>query len=251
MKISLELVPRNPKQIAEELEFVVSKYPVITMVNFPDLLKLTIRSWEACRIIHPYKIKAMPHFRAKDFSLENMEGLCEILDEYKIFQVLVLGGDMPQDVRRIYPTATLDLIKAIKKHRPKIIVYGTLDPYRSSVIEERERVLRKRDAGVDGFFTQPFFDIRYMEIFKELLDGTEIFWGVSPVLSDNTKGYWETKNNIFFPKDFKCDIEWNAAFAKEALGFARESNTNIYFMPISTKIETYLSKVFDETNLLD
>jgi methylenetetrahydrofolate reductase (NADPH) len=158
---------------------------------------------------------------------------------------------MPQDVRKIYPTSTIDLIQAIKKNRPKIRVYGTLDPYRSGVSNELERIFRKKDAGADGFFTQPFFDIRFMGIFRELLEGTDVFWGVSPVLANSRQSYWETKIQVVLPKGFQCTMDWNVAFAKEALKFARDTQTNIYLMPISIPIDSYLNKVFDEHILLD
>jgi methylenetetrahydrofolate reductase (NADPH) len=251
MKISLELVPREANLIEEEVRLVLEKYPMISMINFPDLLKVKIRSWQACGLIKPFGIDAMPHLRAKDFDLEDMNRVFEMLDGYGISQVLVLGGDMPQDVRKIYPTSTIDLIQAIKRNRPKISVYGTLDPYRSSLRNELEGIFRKKDAGVDGFFTQPFFDIRFMSIFRERLEETDVFWGVSPVLADSTRSYWETKNQVILPKGFQCSMDWNVTFAKEALNFARDTQTNIYFMPISIPIDTYLNKVFDGYILLD
>lgn len=108
---------------------------------------------------------------------------------------------------------------------------------------ESYSIKRKIQAGADGFFTQPFFDLRFLEIYAELLEGKEVYWGVSPVLSDKSVNYWETKNNVVFPKNFAPTLEWNIDFAQKVLEFVTRTNSNIYFMPIRTKLADYLSGI--------
>jgi predicted CoA-binding protein len=117
-----------------------------------------------------------------------------------------------------------------------------VDPYRKNIREELDYIKRKKDAGADGFFTQPFFDLRLMDIYAELLEGSEIFWGVSPVTGEKSVNYWETKNNVVFPKDFEPTLAWNIDFAQKALAYTEKTNTNIYFMPIRTDLENTCGK---------
>ena len=84
-----------------------------------------------------------------------------------------------------------------------------------------------------------------MDLYAEQLNGYDIYWGVSPVLGEKSKSYWENRNNAFFPADFKPTLEWNKSFAKEAYEYAKSRNDNIYFMPIRTSIADYLGGVLD------
>ena len=83
-------------------------------------------------------------------------------------------------------------------------------------------------------------------MYAELLEGKDVYWGVSPVLSDKSVNYWETKNNVVFTKNFEPTLEWNLGFAKEVLSFVKKTNSNIYFMPIRTKLADYLAGVLSK-----
>ena len=215
-------------------------------MNIPDLLRFDVRSWEGCRIAREYVARAIPHIRAIDFDLQKPIPMLNMLKEYGIDSVLIVSGDMPQDMgRRVYHTRCVDFIRYVKKNFPDLTVYGAIDPYRQSFRAELDYVQEKVDAGVDGFFTQPFFDLRLLELYDELLDNLQIFWGVSPVLSEGSKNYWETKNNAVFPVDFQPSMKWNAHFAREVLDFVYERGSSVYFMPIRASIEDYLGAVFN------
>ena len=108
---------------------------------------------------------------------------------------------------------------------------------------ELDYIKRKIDAGADGFFTQPFFDLRLMEIYYDLLPKVETFWGISPVMSARSKDYWDNLNNAIFPPDFEPTLEWNRTFAKRALEFCRNTDSNIYFMPIRVDLVKYLEGI--------
>ena len=111
--------------------------------------------------------------------------------------------------------------------------------------EEVDYAKRKLDAGADGFFTQPFFDVRLMGVYAELLAGSEVYWGISPVMTNASRSYWETKNNAVFPRTFAPALEWNVAFAREALACAEAAGGHAYFMPIKVDLDAYLRGIFE------
>jgi methylenetetrahydrofolate reductase (NADPH) len=244
-RISIELVPRDKEVLTSELEILKTQFPHIDTVNIPDIMRLKLRSWEACQVAHDYVPHAIPHIRSIDFSLDNNpEQMLNIINEGKFKEVLVVTGDPPADLsRKVYRTSSTSLIRFLKRNFPELKVYAALDPYRSGLKDEMDYVKKKVDSGADAFFTQPFFDIRFMELYAEQLQGSEVYWGVSPVLGERSKSYWENRNNAFFPKGFSPTLEWNRNFAKEALAFVQARKENIYFMPIKTDLIDYLDGV--------
>ncbi len=189
-------------------------------------------------------------FPADDFkgSLEK-SGFLRRIKESSIPAVLVVKGDAPKDKsHKVYDTNSIELIRFLKNTMPELKVYGAIDPYRSSFTEELDYIKSKVDAGADGFFTQPFFDIALMEKYADELDKkfskSEIFWGVSPVITEHSKHYWTALNKVPFPDDFCLTLKCNVDFAKKALAFVKERNSNIYFMPIKVDIDEYLSSIF-------
>ncbi len=244
-RISLELVPRDREALLADLQLASTKYQEINSINIPDLLKYEMRSWESCEYIKQYYKHSIPHIRAIDFKLDQIMSLVIDIKKYDIQEILVIAGDPPQDMgRKVYPTTSEDMIRKLKQEVPKLKVYAGLDPYRDSLRQECERVKRKIAAGADGFFTQPFFDLRFMEIFAEILADVTVFWGIAPVTSEKSLNYWETKNNVVFPQDFQPTLEWNIDFAKRVLDFMDKNEENVYLMPIRMNLELYLNKIF-------
>ena len=127
---------------------------------------------------------------------------------------------------------------------PEVKVYAAIDQYRTSMRKEAMYIQRKLYAGADGFFTQPFYDVRFMEMYAEILEGHDVYWGIAPVMSTRSVFYWETKNNVVFPKKFEPTLEWNAHFAREALEVVDKLGSNIYFMPIQMNLERYFTAIF-------
>lgn len=245
MRVSVEFVPREAAILEAELAYTKNNFSLVDTINIPDLLRFPIRSWEGCSIGKTYYKNLMPHLRAIDFNMAEPLPMAAFLRQNDIREVLVVTGDYPQAMtQKIYPSTSIDLIRKIKAELPDIKVYAAIDQYRASIKSEAEYIRRKIDAGADGFFTQPFFDLRFIEIYAELLCGYEVFWGVSPVISEKSMNYWETKNQVVFPVDFKPTKEWNAAFAKKVLAFTQATNTNIYFMPVRIDIQEYLTGIF-------
>ncbi|NIQ11361.1 MAG: methylenetetrahydrofolate reductase, partial [Gammaproteobacteria bacterium] len=191
-KIAIELVPRNQEVLEQDLRQVKEHFPQIDTINIPDLLKFDLRSWDACVQAKAHFPHAIPHLRAIDFDLRQPFPLTEAFTKAGFDSILVIAGDQPQDMsRRVYRTSTIELIRVIKTEMPSLKVYAGIDPYRTGIKAELDYVKRKCDAGADGFFTQPFFDLRLMEIYRDLLAGLDVFWGVSPVMSDRSKDYWD------------------------------------------------------------
>jgi methylenetetrahydrofolate reductase (NADPH) len=243
-KVSIELVPRDYEALQQEMQLVQNNFPNIDIINIPDLLKFPLRSWDACSQATEFFSQTIPHLRAIDFDLSQPFPLVETFRENSIESVLVIAGDQPQDMsRRVFRTTSVELIRALKAQMPELKVYAGIDPYRSGIKTELDYVKRKIDAGAEGFFTQPFFDLRLMEIYHDLLSGVETFWGISPVMSVRSKDYWDNLNNAIFPPDFEPTLEWNRKFAKRALNFCQSTDSSIYFMPIRVDLVKYLEGI--------
>jgi methylenetetrahydrofolate reductase (NADPH) len=239
--ISIELVPRSVESLGADLATLREHFPSIDMVNIPDLLRFDVRSWDACRIARRSMARAIPHVRAMDFPRKAAGRLSELLADRGLDEVLIVRGDPPQDMRRtVHPTSSAELIRALKEVAPNIRVYAALDPYRGSVKDELARVHDKLEAGAVGLFSQPIFDLRFMDLWRDQLPGIEVFWGISPVVSAASRRYWEVKNQAFFPTAFEPTLEWNRAFARKALAWAAEHDQALYFMPIRVPLERYL-----------
>ncbi len=245
MKISLELVPNSKDQLLKEVQFSKEHFPLIEKINIPDLLRFDIRSWVGCEIVKNFYNDVIPHIRAIDIDLDQPLIMASALIKHDIKEVLIVTGDIPQEMnRKIYHSTSLEVISKFKKELPHIKVYAAIDPYRESIKNELNYIKRKVYAGVDGFFTQPFFDLRSLEMYSELLEDQQVFFGVSPVTSERSQNYWYAKNHVIFPKGFKPEMSWNVDFARKVLEHCKQFDRNVYFMPIKTNVEHYLSQVF-------
>ncbi|WP_303721980.1 methylenetetrahydrofolate reductase [Malonomonas rubra] len=243
-EISIELVPRSEGSLKKELELIRNHFPSVDRINIPDILRFDMRSWQGCMIAGDVFPKTIPHLRAIDFDPNKPIQIVDELCRQEVEAVLVITGDLPQDMaHKCYRTSCLEMIRRLKRELPQLKVYAGMDPYRNGIKEEIDYLKAKQDAGAEAFFTQPFFDLRLMEIYQGFMRDCTVFWGISPVLTENSQNYWENKNNAVFPPDFEPTLEWNRAFAQKALQFAKEHNDNIYFMPIRTDIAAYLDGI--------
>jgi methylenetetrahydrofolate reductase (NADPH) len=244
IRISIELVPRNEEVLKQELTLLKEQFKAVNLINIPDLTRFDIRAWDGCAIASQFFPHTIPHIRALDIDPNNPLPMKQRLLDSGIKEILVVTGDPHTDPSvPQYDVNAVDIIKKFKAEMPDIKIYAAIDQYRSGFQEEMHYLLEKKAAGAVGFFTQPFFDIRFMEIYGEILADQEVFWGVSPVTSEKAKAYWEKRNCVVFPQEFQPTLEWNRKFASQALNFAKTSNTNIYFMPIRIDIEKYLGGI--------
>lgn len=244
-RISLELVPRSIESLETELSFVTANFKGIDTINIPDLLRFDLRSWDACLLAKAYIKNTIPHIRAIDIDPSKPIPMADCFISHQIREVVIVTGDPPQDMsHRVYNTTVLEVIRMFKEQIPGIKVYAAISPYRKSMSEEYSYATQKIRAGADGFFTQPIFDLRLLGIYADLLQGFDVFWGIAPVVSERSKGYWAAKNGAVFPKNFIPDLEWNIRFAREAMELIDGTEGNVYLMPIKLDVSKYLESIF-------
>ena len=237
MKTSFELILRDKESIDKQIAFLKTTN-FFDYINIPDILKFNNRSWDTVNILkNELPHSTIPHLRAIDFDIESKHFL-KVIRGLK--EILVIKGDPVNDPsRKVYSTSVEDMIKKIKSIDKSIIVYAAFDPYRDSLKNELRRMNSKLNAGADFLMSQPFFDTRLLSIYLENIDYTKLFIGISPVVSEKSKSYWENVNNVIFPPSFDCSYEWNISFAKDIIKLAKALDFNIYFMPIGIKYEKY------------
>jgi methylenetetrahydrofolate reductase (NADPH) len=264
MTVSLEVVPRNREALIASA-LTAAQFSSISLINIPDLLRFSLRSWEACGILRealqdtaaaPSGLGGalpglMPHIRAGDFDMASPFPHAGYFRSRGIDKVLVIAGDPPDktespagEVRPGYPTETVPFIRKLRTEMPEIEVYAAFDPYRSNIRYELDYLKEKEEAGAAGFMSQPFFDLRLLEIYAEYLEGKNVFWGVSPALSQSNRRYWESRNRAIFPRNFRPDMYWNVDFGRRVLYFCEAHHFNLYLMPIKIDLAPYLQGLF-------
>ncbi len=243
MNISFEIVPRTWEAFEQQYAFVQSLGRGINIINVPDIQRFNIRSWELATRIDRRKHRFIPHFRAMDFKIESGE-LYRIIEQYELENVLLVTGDPPDGLKRNYSnTNVIDLIRAVRRRFPKLNIYAGFDPHRQGLQTECNYIQRKADAGVNGFFSQPFYDVRLIELFAEHMAGLETYIGISPVLTEASQHYWEVKNHVKFPRNFSPEYDWNVDFANDVRASAANNGWNVYFMPIRVDLNQYFERI--------
>jgi len=239
MRISFEVVPRTHEAMMEQLAFVENELPFVDTINVPDLLRFPIRSWDAISDVNTDKYNFIPHIRAIDFDL-NTQRLQHIIEKNELSKILLVSGDPPPDMSfPVFNTKVIDLISTIRKSFPDIEIFAGFDPYRNSIKDEKEYINRKFDAGADALLSQPFFDMRLLEIYSDFIPADKVYWGISPVITDKSKNYWERMNHAIFPADYEPSYAWNINFAKKVFAFCEKNGGNVYFMPIRIDLKKY------------
>jgi len=243
MNISFEIVPRSLEAFDEQYAFVQKLDDGIHIINVPDIQRFETRSWELAARIDRSQYRFIPHFRAIDFKVESGE-LYRIIEEYQLDSVLLVTGDPPEGLKRaFYNTDVVDLIRAVHQRFPNLNIYAGFDPHRQGLQDECDYTQRKADAGAMGFFSQPFYDSRMIEIYAEHMRGLETYIGISPITSQASMNYWEVKNRVKFPVDFRPDYDWNVKFANSVIASAAASGLNVYFMPIRIDLARYFGGI--------
>jgi methylenetetrahydrofolate reductase (NADPH) len=179
--------------------------------------------------------------RAIDIAPHEPLAMLETILSAGLKEVLVVSGDPPHDFDHVaYSQSSVDVIRRFKRECPQLSVYAALDPYRQGIRAECEYVERKIDAGADGFFTQPFFDLRLLEMYAEQLEKQVVFWGVTPIVTEGARAYWEATNRVVLPRSFRPTLDWNRQFARDVLQFVKSIDANAYLMPIRVDLAAYL-----------
>ncbi|OQW73232.1 MAG: methylenetetrahydrofolate reductase [Proteobacteria bacterium ST_bin11] len=243
MNISFEIVPRSLEAFDQQYDFVQTLDKAVNIINVPDIQRFDTRSWELATRVDRRQYRFVPHFRAIDFKIESGE-LYRIVEEYALDSVLLVSGDPPEGLKRsFYNTDVVDLIRAVRQRFPNLNIYAGFDPHRSGVQDECDYIQRKVDAGAGGFFSQPFYDSRMIDIYAEHMQDLETYIGISPITSKASMNYWEVKNKVKFPKSFQPDYDWNVQFANSVIASAAANGLNVYFMPIRIDLARYFGEI--------
>lgn len=243
-RVSVELVPRSRTSLRTELAELSSSLGNVQVVNIPDFLRYRMRSWEGCQMAREHVPEAIPHIRAIDINPREPLKMADFLRKHKISEVLIIEGDAPSDMsQRTFDVTSLDIIRKFRRELPEVTIWAGLDPYRQSFARERDYAEAKLEAGAVGFFTQPFFDRRLMDIWAELLPTQQVFWGATSVTTERSFSYWQNRNKAVFPRTFEPTLACNRAWARDVLTFAQEVGGHVYFMPIKESLSEYLGGI--------
>lgn len=239
----IELVPRDINHILDQAKWVLSTYPQVSGINVPDIKRLDHRSHDVVALLLEAGVNSLPHVRAIDRPISETIATLEPLLDRGLKSVLLVSGDPPADKDTpVYDVAITDLISKIKSKWPDLTVYAAVDQYRQSQEAEFAYMNQKLEAGADGFFTQPFFDVDLARTYCEAYPHTQLYLGSSPVTTENSKTYWETVNKVSFSPEFSLSLNANAALAKGIYELATSFNQHSYAMPIRIDLESYLSE---------
>ena len=234
--ISVELVPRSEESVLADAE-VAAEYPQVTHINIPDIERFPLRSVDAIRVIREKfgdRFVYVPHIRAISSTL--------VPESFPGDIALVVQGDIPS---QFDPGKLVFAAEHIALASDHVRVMGGIDPYRSSPQEELVLIARKISAGATGFFTQPFFSLQRLCYWNRILpQNCEIFYGVSPITTESSLAYWKEKNHVVFPKNFSIAPEWQTAFARKVIRWAKAHDRSLYLMPIRVSVAEYLHQVF-------
>ncbi|NVN13314.1 methylenetetrahydrofolate reductase [Nguyenibacter vanlangensis] len=240
-RISVELIPRDAETLKADAAEVRAAFPMADTLNVPSLMRFALQGWDAVPLLRPVLPRVVPHIRAIDV---DPDGPLPGIGVQGLEEVLVVQGDPPADLsRRTFPNTSESVIRRYRREAPHLRVYAAFDPYRRAPYRELEAVARKKDAGAAGFFTQPVFDARMLEMCMGWLAGETVFWGLSPVIGPKSRSYWETTNHVVFPRDFEATLEANIGFACRAIRTVRAAGGHVYLMPLRVKPARYLAPI--------
>lgn len=240
----LELVPHDLDRLSQHAEIYLKQFPQLDGINVPDILRVEHRSYTAAAALLKHGITTVPHIRRIDHPISKTIEIISALVDKGLKHVLIVKGDLPQNMQDIFDIKAETVISTLKKKLPELKVYAAIDQYRQSFKSEYDYCQEKIDAGCDGFFTQPFFHPDFAKVYLDQIRNSNIFIGFSPVVTEKSFNYWVNRNNAVFPKNFEYTLEHNARIAKELIKITEDYNQHTYHMPIRVNVADYLAAVF-------
>lgn len=130
-----------------------------------DFIKIVLAKEPATRVDREYRF--IPHFRAIDFKIDGGK-LFRIIEDYQLDSILPVSGDPQEGLKRpFYNTDLVALIRVVSQRFPNLTIYAGFDPHPCGVQDECDYIQHKVDAGGKGFFSQPFYDRRMIEIYAD------------------------------------------------------------------------------------
>ncbi len=243
--LSIELVPRDLDGLVAQADEVRTRFAQFEWLNIPDIRRVEHRSHDAALAAAHLPLRVIPHIRARDRSPEETVEILYRLAEGGVNDALIVTGDrFDQQADAGHPTA-LDALEAARDAKVPIALWAAFDPYRGELKAEFEYAYAKVEAGAQGLFTQPFFDVRLAEICLDQLDGLDTFLGISPVTSAKSCAYWERTNRVVFPPHFEATLEYCARLTADLINLVQSYGQHAYLMPIRVDPMAYLAASFD------
>jgi methylenetetrahydrofolate reductase (NADPH) len=235
----VELVPRTLETVEADALDLLSHFSQINGINIPDVKRVPVRSHAVAKVFLKQGIFIVPHIRSMDFSTQSAITLFDELVSLGLSDVLIISGDVYPEYNNNTPLSALEMISLLKKRYPTLSVYAALDPYRNTANAELAYCHQKLDNGCDGFFSQPFFDIEHADWYLSRLRQTQVFVGISPVLTEKSKNYWTMRNHVQFSSQFKIDLDYNIRLAHDLMKIANAYTQHTYHMPITMDARDY------------
>jgi methylenetetrahydrofolate reductase (NADPH) len=137
----------------------------------------------------------------------------------------------------------VELIRALKTALPGCRVYAAVDPYRASFRAEMEHAAAKVDAGADGFFTQPFFDLRLMDVWAEVLAGLRRVGSGGCALAVDRPDDADTTEEEHVVDRRGPDRALGPIRPPRAQVLSHHRRRRVYYMPIAGSIAAYLEGI--------
>jgi methylenetetrahydrofolate reductase (NADPH) len=241
--LSMELVPRTLESLVQEAS-ACWNVREIQRINVPDIRRLDVRSHEAASALLDAGLNPVPHFRTRDRDLKSLIEIVGPLIDRGLEEILVVSGD-PTPGQIDSEVTPIQAIQELRQVFPGLGIYAGLDPYRQAPFAEIDYAKRKLDAGALGLFSQPFFEVEYLQFWQKFFGQGQLWAGISPVQSQKTKEYWEKVNHVPFAKEPDTTPEGLAINALELLECAYEAGQHAYLMPIRMSAPEYLSLLAD------
>lgn len=249
--LSIELVPRDLAGLVEQADQVCSRFSQFEWLNIPDIRRVEHRSHDAAIAAAHLPLRVIPHIRARDRTPNETVEILHRLVEAGVHDALIVTGDrFDQEAQAGHPTA-LDALEAARAAGVPITLWAAFDPYRGELKAEFEYARAKIEAGAQGLFTQPFFDLRLAEICLDQLHGCDTFLGISPVTSAKSCAYWERTNRVVFPPHFEATLEYCARLTADLIQLVQSYGQHAYLMPIRVDPLDYLERSFDHLALIE
>lgn len=242
---ALELVPRSLDLLLQESKDNMSTFSWISSLNIPEIKSVPLKSFEATEFLLKNGIKQVtPHFRMIDRTFSELMDLVGKLVDLGLERVLLIGGDAPNDPE-FQPSGltTVAAIREVRRQYPNLKIYAGIDQYRQSFREELDYAFRKRDAGCDGFYTQPFFSVGMLELWLEQLADSELWAGIAPVISEKSRLYWVRTNKTVFPPNYQFTMEYNTFIARKLLNAISRADQRAYLMPVRMDAKEFIARL--------
>ncbi len=197
MSVSFEFFPPKEEQ---PIEPVLSTISTLRDKWNPDFMSVTYgaggtnkgRNLELCAAIEKLSVPAVSHFTCIGNTREFIVDQLKALKENGIENILTLRGDLPAGWTGTNGdfSYAVDLAAFIKKTDPSFCLAGAISPEvhmrAKSLDHDIMYARRKKDAGVDFFMTQLFYDNDAFYRYRDRLYGAgadlPIDVGVMPVL---------------------------------------------------------------------